>query len=54
MQHKYKTLDKKLEKLKLTQTHNTSNYHSHEFYPGLLITQPLTSRKKNLTYSVKE
>jgi hypothetical protein len=33
LQHKYKTLDKKLEKLKTTQAHNNSNYPSTKILP---------------------
>jgi hypothetical protein len=36
LQHKYKTLGKKLEKLKTTQTHNNSNYPPQKFYPRVI------------------
>jgi hypothetical protein len=36
LQHKYKTWDKKLEKLKTTQTHNNCNYPPQKFYPRVI------------------
>ena len=36
LQHKYKRLDKKMEKLKTTQTQNNSNYPLQEFYPRVI------------------